>query len=116
MTPQSICALKPGPDLDRLVHEHVFAKTGRRKPWSTTNAALEIVEALPVAVGRRNPNDPGYSEDRPYWGGIVEQIDDETEGPHYSTTIRVFCPTAAIAICKIGLIEVFARKAKAASA
>lgn len=110
MNAEQIAALLPGPDLDRLVHEHVFAKAGRRKPWSTTSAALEILDVLPVVVGRRNSGEPDYKPERPYWGGLVEPVHDEESGPHYVTNTRIFCATAPVAACKIALIEVFRRK------
>lgn len=110
MTADQITAMLPGPELDRLIHEHVFGKAGRRKAWSTTAAALEILELLPIAAGRRPVDDPALKPDRPYWAGTVEHIEDEESGSRYSTPARLFSSTLPLAICKMALIEVFSRK------
>lgn len=110
MTSDQIVAMLPGPELDRLIHEHVFGKVGRRKQWSTTTAALEILEQLPLAAGLRPVNDPSPKKERPYWAGTVEHIEDEESGSRYSTPTRLFSNTLPLAICKMALIEVFSRK------
>jgi hypothetical protein len=110
MNIQQIAALQAGPELDRLIHEHVFSKSGRRKPWSTTSVALEIVEAMPIACGRRLATDPDYKEDRPHWGGIIELMESEESGAAYITTSRIFCATLPLAVCKAALLSVFAKK------
>jgi hypothetical protein len=115
MNIEQVLAMQPGPDLDRLVHERIFAKVGKRKPWSTTNAALEIITAIPVCAGPRLATDPDFKADRPYWGASFEHRSGEEETSTYLTTTRIFCATLPLALCKAGLMVAIQRHAQEAA-
>jgi hypothetical protein len=110
MTIEQILGLQPGPELDRLVHEHVFGKVGRRKAWSTTSAALELIGPAAIAAGPRPSTDPDFKADRPFWASTFEHISTEESGHGYVTTNRVFSATLPLAICKAALISTLHRK------
>jgi len=112
MTTDAIIALQPGPELDRLIHKHVFGKTGRCKTWSTSNAGFEIFGAASIVGGRRLATDPDFNKDRPFWAGTVELSQAEGDVPAYVTTTRVFCTTLPLALCKAALISIFNSKKK----
>lgn len=114
MSPEQIAGLQPGPALDLIVHQHIFGSVGRRRAYSTTPAAFDILKVLPsVAVGRGNPEEANHNPAKPYWAGIVEQMADDEGGARYTTMLRLFSATPEIALCKVGLMKVFQCKAVA---
>lgn len=103
--PEELVKLGPGSELDRLVHTIVFKQpiVGRRKiPAYSQDAAL-IVPALghlPLGMGRSQPGDTFYSDDRPYWAG------------HAGYDAIFVASSLAIAACKaaVYLAQVLERK------
>lgn len=72
--PEVIAKLGPGSELDRLVHTLVFKQpvTGKRKVPSYSLKPELLVPAfghLPLGMGRSQPGDNFYSDERPYWAG-----------------------------------------------
>lgn len=99
LTIEQIIAMRPGLELDRAVHEHLFSRTGRPHKYSTTNAALEILDVVPMQIERLREADPDFKPERPFRCrfqlGPIEEPDERT----------VTAATAAVALCKGALIR-----------
>ncbi len=74
--PEYLAKLGPGTELDKLVHSVVFKKklTAARPPKYSQNLALLLpaMELYPFGVGRSQPGDVFYSDERQYWAGHVD--------------------------------------------
>lgn len=67
---QVIIEATAGPQLDRLVHRHVFNREGPPKKYSTDISKITpCMDTLTIGVGRSAPKDYGFREDKPYWAG-----------------------------------------------
>lgn len=99
LTIEQIIKLRPGLELDRAIHEHLFSRTGRPHKYSTTHAALEILDAVPMQVERLREADPEFKPERPFRCrfqlGPIEEPDERS----------VTAATAPVALCKAALIR-----------
>ncbi len=99
LTIEQIIAMRPGPELDRAVHEHLFSRTGRPHKYSTTNAAIEILDVVPMQLERLREADPDFKPERPFRCrfqlGPIEEPDARS----------VTAATAQVALCKAALVR-----------
>ena len=102
LTAEQITALRPGPDLDRAVHQWVFKRAGRPIKYSTTGSALELLDVMPLQVGRFRDSDPDMKPERPFYCRFKLGPASEPEES------RVTAATAPAAMCKAALIYVMA--------
>ena len=100
LTPEQITALRPGPDLDRAVHQWVFKRAGRPIKYSTTGAALELLDVMPLQVGRFRDSDHDMKPERPFYCRFKLGPASEPE------ECRVTAASASAAMCKAALIYI----------
>lgn len=104
LTPQAVSAMRPGAEIDRLVHEHVMRfpePSGRKRVprYSESPLALAVLSVVPIEVGRFRDTDPEFQTDpdHPYFGRI-------TVGPTVQPKIYQFkTTTPELALCKAAI-------------
>lgn len=69
MTTEEILRMKPGREIDLLVHKVLFGGTGLGSAprYSTTQTWLKILEAYPLIVGRFASDEDLFTADKPYF-------------------------------------------------
>lgn len=97
----TIAALRPGPELDRLVHTIVLRLPEESRNdlpcYSETTGALVVLGVVPIEVGRYSESDPEFTHERPYYGRF-------TVGPIQNVQTYLFkCATPEVALCKAAL-------------
>lgn len=102
LTPETISAMRPGPELDHHVHILVLGLPEENRSdlpcYSETTAALTVLGAVPIEVGRFSDNDPEFNRDRPYYGRF-------TVGPIQDPKTYVMrCASPELALCKTALL------------
>lgn len=103
MNSHEITAIQAGPALDRAVAQFVFGRTGKKaEPYSTDrDAALSILEELPLFVASDDPSNEKHDPSRPWLAGRFH-YDPAIRG--FTTIIRVAAPTLEVALCKAALL------------
>jgi hypothetical protein len=91
---QSIVAMPPGPEMDRLIHVLVLKQEKKSKTpkySSDITRAIEIIEHLPLHVGYLAQTMENFTPTRPYFASDGNQL-------------IVTADTPAKALCKAALI------------
>ena len=102
LTPESISALRAGPELDRFVHLIVLDLPDEGRSdlpcYSETTRALDVLAVVPIEVGRFAANNPEFTADRPYYGRFA--VGPATD----QKTYMMKCGTPEMALCKASLL------------